>query len=147
MPIQGSSRRCRGKFMALTAFGAAALSMLALSAAPARACPFCGSVQSTLAQDIKGSDVAVVAKLVALPVRTETKDGELNVATPMAKFEIREVLKGADALAGAKLVEAPFFDEKPLGGEYLILGATAGRRLGAAVCPHAAQPQICFRDR
>ena len=31
------------------------------------ACPFCGSVQSTLAQDIKGSDVAIVAKLVALP--------------------------------------------------------------------------------
>jgi hypothetical protein len=123
MPIQGSSHRRRGKFIALTAFGAATLSMLALSAAPARACPFCGSVQSTLAQDIKGSDVAVVAKLVALPVRTETKDGELNVATPMAKFEIREVLKGADALAGAKLVEAPFFDDKPLGGEYLILGA------------------------
>ena len=72
----------------------------------------------------------------------------MNVATPMAKFEVREVLKGADALGGAKLIEAPFFDEKPLGGDYLILGTQqGGHRLGSPLRPHAAKPQVCLRDR
>ena len=100
-----------------------AAGMLLLAVSPARACPFCGSVQSTLAQDITGADVAVIARLVALPPPTESKDGELNVAPPIAKFAVLEVLKGAAALGSAKLVESPFFDDKPLGGEYLILGA------------------------
>ncbi|HEX4000340.1 MAG TPA: hypothetical protein VHX65_17445 [Pirellulales bacterium] len=93
-----------------------------LAPSQAFACPFCGSVQSTLAQDIKGADVAVIGKLIALPKESESKDGELNVATPMATFEVEEVLKGAAAFGSVKKIEAPFFDEKPLGGEYLILG-------------------------
>ena len=101
---------------------ALAATWLPLTASPAAACPFCGSVQSTLAQDINSADVAVVARLIALPPPTESKDGELNVAPPIAKFAVIEVLKGAAALGSAKQVEAPFFDDKPLGGEYLILG-------------------------
>jgi len=134
---QGRFSRCRGSIVAVTALGAA-VCLLAMSAAQALACPFCGSVQSTLAQDIKSSDVAIAAKLIALPQQTETKDGELNVATPMAKFEVREVLKGADALGGAKVVEAPFFDEKPLGGDYLILGTQQGGIVWAP--PYALTP-------
>jgi hypothetical protein len=99
-------------------------------ASTAAACPFCGSVQSTMAQDIKGADAAVIAKLIELPKQTPTKDGELNVATPMAKFELQEVLKGPADVQALKtdkdghpsFVEAPFFDDKPLGGEYMILG-------------------------
>ncbi len=79
-------------------------------------------MQSTLAQDISSADVAVVARLVAMPPPTESKDGELNVAPPIAKFAVIEVLKGTAALGSAKQVKAPFFDDKPLGGRYLILG-------------------------
>jgi hypothetical protein len=123
---QGTLPRCGSCITAVAAFGAAAVFVLAMPAPQAQACPFCNAVQSTLAQDIKGTDVAVVAKLIALPKQTESKDGELNVATPMATFEIREVLKGAEAIGGVKTVEAPFFDDKPLGGDYLILGMQQG---------------------
>ncbi len=40
---------------------ALAAAWLPLTASPAAACPFCGSVQSTLAQDINSADVAAVA--------------------------------------------------------------------------------------
>jgi hypothetical protein len=67
--------------------------------------------------------VAIIAQLVQLPPQTENKDGELNIAPPQAKFKILEVLRGQAALADVKEIEAPFFDDKPVGGEYLILGA------------------------
>jgi len=118
---------------------AATFALAASQASQALACPFCGSVQSTLAQDIKGSDVAVIARLIALPKPTESKDGELNVATPMAKFEIQEVLKGAETYGSVKVIEAPFFDEKPLGGEYLILGTEQSGLAWAP--PYALSPR------
>jgi hypothetical protein len=102
---------------------------LALAAAVAGArslavaCPFCGAVQSTLSQDISRSDVAIIAQLVELPPQTENKDGELNIAPPQAKFKVLEVLRGQEALGNVKEIEAPFFDDKPVGGEYLIMGA------------------------
>ncbi len=93
------------------------------AATPASACPFCGAVQSTLSQDIKNSDVAVVGRLVALPVRAPVREGELDVSTPMATFEVVEVLKGKETLGAVTKIQAPFFDDKPLGGEYLVQGA------------------------
>ncbi len=117
-------RRCRGGFSvrSLAAVSAILAAASMLAAAQAMACPFCGSVQSTLSQDINASDVAVIGKLVALPKQEQAKDGELNVATPMAKFQVQEVLRGAAAFGNVKMIEAPFFDDKPLGGEYLVLG-------------------------
>jgi len=96
--------------------------MLATTAPQALGCALCGSVQPTLSQEIKGSELAIVAKLVAVPDRMEMKDGELSIATPMARFEIQEALKGAASIEDTKVIEAPFFGDKPVGGEYLILG-------------------------
>ena len=97
--------------------------LLPLSAIPASACDMCGPPQATLTQEIRGAYVAVVARLVALPPETESSDGSLNVAPRMAKFAVVEVLRGAAALGSIKQIEAPFFDEQPLGGEYLIYGS------------------------
>ena len=102
---------------------AAVVSLLPLATSPLRACDLCGLVQSSLALDIGKSDVAVIGRLVALPPPTESKDGELTVAAPVATFTVLEVLKGSAALGAVKQIEAPLFDEQPLGGEYLILGA------------------------
>ena len=96
---------------------------LALNPATASACPFCGAVKSTFAQEIKAVDVAVIARLVSVPKRPESKEGELNIDPPVAKFEIVEVLKGADQVAGEKQIDVVYFDDKPVGTEFLIEGA------------------------
>lgn len=106
----------------LTAFAFANAATLAMTATQALGCVLCGGVQPTLSQEIKGSELAIIAKLVALPDRVAMKDGELSVATPMARFEVQEALKGAAAIEGTKVIEAPFFGDKPVGGEYLVLG-------------------------
>jgi hypothetical protein len=80
-------------------------------------------VKSTFAQEIKAVDVAVIAKLVVIPKRAESKEGELNIDPPTAKFEIVEVLKGADLVVGEKQIEVVYFDDKPIGTEFLIEGA------------------------
>ncbi len=102
--------------------GSVAVVLLPLLAVPLAACDMCGPPQPTLTQEIHGAYVAVVARLVALPPETEGNDGSLNVAPRMAKFTVVEVLRGAAALGSIKQIEAPFFDEQPLGGEYLIYG-------------------------
>ena len=104
---------------------AGAFALLALSAfqsSPARACPYCGAVKSTFAQEINNSDVAVIGRLVAVAKRPESKDGELNITPQTATFAVVEVLKGADALAGAKRIEVVYFDDFPIGTEFLIEG-------------------------
>jgi hypothetical protein len=63
-------------------------------------CPLFGAVKAPLAQQIKAVDVAVIAKLVSVPKRPESKEGELNIDPPVAKLEIVDVLKGADLVAG-----------------------------------------------
>ncbi len=103
---------------------AASAGFLLLTAGSAAvACPFCGAVKSTFTQEIKAVDVAVVAKLVVKPKRVEPKEGELNIDPPVGKFEIVEVLKGADQLAGEKVIDVVYFDDHPLGTEFLIEGA------------------------
>src|SRR5258708_21617831 len=107
----------------MTAWTKNLLSGLAISlATPAAAmcCPFSGAVKSTFAQEIKAVDVAVIARLVAVPKRPESKEGELNIDPPVAKFEIVEVLKGADQVAGEKQIDVVYFDDKPVGTELLI---------------------------
>jgi hypothetical protein len=120
----------------------AAIAIVGLLAAAASACPFCGAVQSTLSQDIKNSDVAVIARLVALPVRAPVKEGELDVSTPMATLEVVEVLKGKETLGTLTRIQAPFFDDKPLGGEYLVQGAQPPALIWGppiALTPHSHQ--------
>ena len=66
--------------------------------AVARACPFCSAVSLTFAQEIAQSQAAVIAKLVEPPPAgslAPRAEGPL----PKGKFEIVEVLNGADLVA------------------------------------------------
>src|SRR5436305_12953784 len=107
----------------LVACGLAMFLILVACPAIALSCPFCGAVKATFAQEIKAVDVAVIAKLVSVPKRAESKEGELNIDPPVAKFEIVDVLKGADQVAGEKQIEVVYFDDKPVGTELLVEGA------------------------
>ena len=94
----------------------------------ARACPFCSAVSLTFAQEIAQSQAAVVARLVEPPPAGALQpraDGPL----PKGKFEVVEVLKGADlvAVAGhagpdATPIETIMLEEKPVGTLYLLMG-------------------------
>ena len=95
--------------------------------AVARACPFCSAVSLTFAQEIAQSQAAVIAKLVEPPPAgslAPRAEGPL----PKGKFEIVEVLKGADlvaeaGLAGAdaKPIETIMLEEKPVGSLFLLM--------------------------
>src|SRR5262245_45212149 len=54
--------------------GVAALSLVAMAPIAALCCPFCGAVKATFAQEIKAVDVAVIARLVSVPKRPESKE-------------------------------------------------------------------------
>jgi hypothetical protein len=109
---------------------ASALVALLFLAVPAvaRACPFCSAVSLTFAQEIAQSQAAVIAKLVEPPpagALAPRAEGPL----PKGKFEIVEVLKGADlvteaGLTGpdAKLIETIMLEEKPAGTLFLLMG-------------------------
>jgi len=81
------------------------------------ACPFCSAVSMTLAEEMKTSDAAVIAKLVSKPTAPD------DAGTPTkSKFEIVRVLKGATALAGKKQIEMLYFGQQEPGTQFLIFG-------------------------
>jgi hypothetical protein len=106
---------------------AAVVAILALPTG-ARACPFCSAVSLTFAQEIAQSQAAVIATLVEPPPPgslSPQADGPL----PKGKFEVVEVLKGADLVAeaglsgaDAKPIETIMLEEKPIGSLFLLMG-------------------------
>jgi hypothetical protein len=104
--------------VAVTGFFAAT-GILSLTAQSAPACPFCAAVSLTFCEEVGGADVAVIAKLVQLPV--EAKASGLG-GDGKAKFEIIDVLKGQKALAGMKTFENLYFGNNPLGTTFLVTG-------------------------
>jgi hypothetical protein len=107
----------------------AVVALLAVaSPAVARACPFCSAVSLTFAQEIAQSQAAVIAKLVQPPpagALAPRAEGPL----PKGKFEVVEVLKGADIVAeagltgaDAKLIETIMLEEKPVDSLFLLMG-------------------------
>ncbi len=103
--------------------GTAVLMLLVLTfvgiANRAQACPFCSAVSLTFGEEITNAHVAVIAKLVE-PPPPATEADSLEVAK--AKFEIVRVLKGEEALADAKTLEAVYFGDSPKGTTFLVLG-------------------------
>jgi len=100
----------------------------ALLASPASGCPFCSAVSLTFAQEIAQSGAAVIAKLVEPPPASALQpnaEGPL----PKGKFEVVEVLKGADVVAaaghtgpGAIPIETIMLDAQPVGTTFLVMG-------------------------
>jgi hypothetical protein len=102
------------------------VSIAALIAGVAAACPFCSAVSRTFSQEIQGADVAVIAELVQLPPSQSGSDGGFapGLSEPLvkSKFRVLEPIKGADALKNIKQVEANYFGDSPVGSQFLITG-------------------------
>lgn len=70
-------------------------------------CP--GPSGPTFAEEINAAQIAVIARL------TERQEGDT------AKFEIVQVLKGAEHVKDVKQITVPYFGQQPLGTRFLIL--------------------------
>lgn len=100
------------------------LTVLALVAGPLLACPYCTVEKATLTEEMDGSDVVVLAKLVDAE-GDAPPGGIIDPDTGKAKFRIEKVLLGEKLLGGAEQVEAVFFGEPIQGQTYLIRGIGA----------------------
>jgi hypothetical protein len=99
--------------------------VLALTSAVAWACPFCSAVSQTFTEEINTVNVAVIAKLVQAPPAPKSDAEQPVGALPevaKSKFEIVEVLKGADALGKTKTIEVLYFGQQPKDTMFLVLG-------------------------
>lgn len=105
---------------AWTLTGLVAVATVAALSTPAAACPFCSAVSLTFSEEIGSSQVAVIAKLVQAPPRSDDAATALEVAK--AKFEIVNVLKGEDALGKDRKIEVVYFGDSPEGATFLIMG-------------------------
>jgi hypothetical protein len=98
-----------------------AIAMAAASAA--EACPFCSAVSMTFGEEMKQSEVVVIAELVT---RGELPKDPTATAVPGASdstFKVTEVLKGGKLLGESKIFKAVYFGKEPLGAKFLVLAA------------------------
>ena len=109
-------------FPILTAIALAATSALVATSA-AQACPFCSAVSMTFGEEMKQSEVAVIAELVK---RGELPKDPTATVVPGASdstFKVSEVLKGGKLLGESKTFKAVYFGKEPLGAKFLVLAA------------------------
>jgi len=88
-------------------------------AAKAQACPGCTQDAPTFAEEFYSMDVAVIARLMALPAKGE-KAGKNDL--PPAKFEITRILKGEKAARPKTVIQTLYLGETKVGTSFLILG-------------------------
>ncbi|HVU88428.1 MAG TPA: hypothetical protein VHD36_13995 [Pirellulales bacterium] len=95
------------------------LSATAVVPAVLWACPFCSAVSMTLGEELKASDAAVIATLVARPAAADPAVG----GTPeKSKFKITKVLKGEKLLENKPTIDMLFFGTQEPGATFLIFG-------------------------
>ncbi|MGD9720079.1 MAG: hypothetical protein AB7O59_02555 [Pirellulales bacterium] len=117
MTRTSTNRLCRSLALLLAVAGLVAWSM------PARSCPFCAAVALTFSEEVGNSQVAVIGKLVYLPPRVESDAAAANsLEVPKAKFEVTNVLKGADVLGDKRTIETVYFGDGQIGAKFLIMG-------------------------
>ncbi|MBI2824109.1 MAG: hypothetical protein HYX69_05370 [Planctomycetia bacterium] len=97
-----------------------ALVAVAMTPTGATACPFCSAVSMTLAEELKASDAAVIARLVDRPPVADPSGA--TGAPAKSTFEIVKVLKGDKLLAGKKKIEILFFGTQEPGTQFLLYG-------------------------
>jgi thiol-disulfide isomerase/thioredoxin len=81
-------------------------------------CPFCAALNATFAEQIAKHEISVVAKLVAVPPKTE----ELATEFPRAKFEIVSVLKGEAFVAPGMVFQTQLVGTYPVDEKFLVMG-------------------------
>ncbi len=102
----------------------ALLALLAYSITPATACPFCGAVSATFAEEIDLSDMAVYAKLVKLAPNSDAAQLRGADDVPRATFLVDKVLKGDKIIKPDVEFQAIYFGEAKPGTKFLIYGAS-----------------------
>lgn len=85
------------------------------------ACPFCSAVSMTLSEEIGAADVAVLAKLADAPAEEAAPDDSAQQPVKV-KFDIVDVLKGADIVGDTKQIEVLYFGQDEQKAEFLITG-------------------------
>ena len=103
-----------------------ALLTSALGQTLAIACPFCSAVSLTLSQEIAGSDVAVIARLVKLPAEPSLDDLD-DPDSGMAQFEVLETLRGDNPPARGEMVKVVYFGGNEQKKRFLLKGLVGER--------------------
>jgi len=101
-------------------------------------CPFCSAVSQTLTQEIAGSDVAVIARLIQLPPEADPNSDApsgLDLDDPdsgTAQFEVLEIIRGEDIAGGppakGSTIKVVYFGTKEQKKHFLISGL-AGKKI------------------
>jgi hypothetical protein len=102
-----------------------ALAILSAGSATALACPFCSVESQTLSEETQAADAVVLAKLIKEAPPTPDQVGDVAATDPdsgTATFEIIEVLRGQESLAGVKEIKAVYFGEADRERVFLIMG-------------------------
>jgi len=82
-----------------------------------RACPLCPAASKTLGEEIETMDVVVIARLI----KPSTPAGSGSELTS-ARFEVKQVIKGAKVIEGTNVIEAVYFGESKKGDSCLVMG-------------------------
>ena len=119
-----------------------ALCVSAFSAAAAFACPFCSALSQTLSEEMASMDVVVIARLKQPPPPfKEGADSDPSSRVATAKFEIVTPLKGAEILAGQKVIETVYFGEGKKGEAFLITGVDPPKLMWSTPLPLTERAQ------
>jgi hypothetical protein len=97
-----------------------------------RGCPFCSAVSMTFCEEIGQTDVAVFAKLVGTPPPSNDESQNASSSLEPSKFQIIEVLKGADLIGKEKFFETLYFGAEPIGKEFLVMAINEKPKLAWA---------------
>ena len=97
--------------------------VLVAVASVARACPFCSAVTMTFGEEMKQSEVAVIARLVERGELPKDPTATVVPGASDSKFEVAEVLKGQKALGDTRTFKAVYFGKEPIGSTFLVMAA------------------------
>ena len=101
------------------AFGAACSVIFLALTGTVSACPFCNVESQTLSEEINGADAVVFAKLVKdAPANSDSNDPNAGMAT----FQVVDVLKGKEKVAGNSEIKVVFFGDSDRSRTYMITG-------------------------
>ncbi len=97
------------------------------------ACPFCSAVSQTFTEEIQSMDAVVIAKLVEPPAPIDKDDAQ---AVPKARFEIIQIIRGADAVAKQSgTIETVYFGREKVGKRFLLMAVDPPRLMWSTPLP------------
>jgi hypothetical protein len=101
---------------------ALALTVGLLSPQASVACPFCTATSLTFCEEIRASDVSIIARLIERPASKPALTADEPDEIVKAKFEVIEVLTGGKHLGKRKQIETTYFGRAKVGTKFLLMG-------------------------